>query len=379
MPASPLGPLSEEGLVRLLTPAGERVPDAAYDEYASVLDPARLRAFYRDMVLTRRFDAEATALQRQGELALWPPTLGQEAAQIGSAHALATQDYVFPSYREHGVAHVRHVDLVDVLRLFRGVDHGGWDAAAHGFHLYTVVVGAQPLHAVGYAMGVQLDGLVGTGDPARDTAVVTYFGDGATSEGDVNEALIFAAVNRAPVVFFCQNNQWAISAPTTRQAAAPIADRAPGFGIPSVRVDGNDVVACYAVTAAALERARSGGGPTFIEALTYRMGPHTTSDDPSRYREREQEEFWRLRDPIDRLRVHLDRAGELAEVFQAELADESDALAERVRTEGRAMGKPPTMSMFEHVYATPHAVVDAEREWFAGYEASFVDAEGSGR
>jgi pyruvate dehydrogenase E1 component alpha subunit len=378
MPASPLGPLSEEGLVRLLTPSGERVPDPAYDEYASALDPARLRALYRDMVLTRRFDAEATALQRQGELALWAPALGQEAAQVGSAHALAAQDYVFPSYREHGVAHVRGVDLVDVLRLFRGVDHGGWDAAAHGFHLYTVVVGAQPLHAVGYAMGVQLDGLVGTGDPARDTAVVTYFGDGATSEGDVNEALIFAAVNKAPVVFLCQNNQWAISAPTTRQAMVPIADRAPGFGIPSVRVDGNDVVACYAVTAAALERARSGGGPTFVEALTYRMGAHTTSDDPSRYREREQEESWRLRDPIDRLRVHLDRAGELAEVFQAELADESDALAERVRAGVRAMGKPPTASMFEHVYATPHAVVDAERAWYAGYEASF-DAEGSGR
>jgi pyruvate dehydrogenase E1 component alpha subunit len=376
VPASPFGPLSEEGLVRLLTPAGERVPDTAYDEWAAPLDPARLRTIYHDMVVTRRFDDEATALQRQGELALFAQALGQEAAIVGSAHALAPQDHAFPAYREHGAAMVRGIDPVDVLRLFRGVDHGGWDPEAHGFHLYTLVVGAHPLHATGYAMGVQRDGLVGTGDPARDTAVLTYFGDGATSQGDVNEALVFAAVNQAPVVFFCENNQWAISEPTTRQAVVPIADRAPGFGIPSVRVDGNDVVACYAVTAAALARARSGGGPTFVEALTYRMGAHTTSDDPTRYRSAEQEEFWRRRDPIDRMRAHLSALGELPEVFQAELADEADALGERLRTEVRAMGRPAAEQLFDHVYATPHAVVDAEREWFARYEASF---EGSQR
>jgi pyruvate dehydrogenase E1 component alpha subunit len=256
------------------------------------------------------------------------------------------------------------------------VDHGGWDPLAHGFHLYTLVVGAHPLHATGYAMGVQRDGLVGTGDPATDMAVLTYFGDGSTSQGDVNEAMVFAAVNQAPIVLFCQNNQWAISEPTTSQAIAPIANRAPGFGIPSVRVDGNDPIAVYAVTAAALERARTGGGPTFVEALTYRMGAHTTSDDPSRYRTSEQEQLWRQRDPIDRLRLHLEALGELPEVFQAELADEADALGERLRTEVRAMGRPAADQMFEHVYATPHAVVDAEREWFGAYEASF---EGSAR
>jgi pyruvate dehydrogenase E1 component alpha subunit len=373
---SPLGPLSEDGLVQLLTPAGERVSSAAYDEHAAGLTAETLRGMYRDMVLARRFDVEATALQRQGELALFAQALGQEAAQIGSAYALAPQDHVFPSYREHGVALVRGVDLVDVLRLFRGVEHGGWDPVAHGFHLYTLVVGAHPLHATGYAMGVQRDGLVGTGDPARDMAVVTYFGDGSTSQGDVNEALIFAAVNQAPVVFLCQNNQWAISEPTTSQAIAPIANRAPGFGIPSVRVDGNDVVAVYAVTAAALERAHTGGGPTFVEALTYRMGAHTTSDDPSRYRTSEQEQHWRQRDPIDRLRAYLERLGELPEAFQADLADEADALGERLRTEVRAMGRPAADRMFEHVYATPHAVVETEREWFEAYEASF---EGSGR
>lgn len=375
MTVSPLGPLSEEGLVQLLTPTGERVPSPEYDE-AAALTPQILRGMYRDMVLTRRFDVEATALQRQGELALFAPALGQEAAQIGSAYALRPQDHVFPSYREHGVALVRSIDPLDVLSLFRGVDYGGWDPAAHGFHLYTLVVGGHPLHATGYAMGVQRDGLVGTGDPARDTAVITYFGDGSTSQGDVNEALVFAAVNHAPLVFFCQNNQWAISEPTTNQAIVPIANRAPGFGIPSVRVDGNDVLAVYAVTAGALARARSGGGPTFIEALTYRMGAHTTSDDPTRYRTAEQEEVWRRRDPIDRLRAYLDGLGELPEVFQAELADESDALGERLRTQVRAMGRPAAGQMFEHVYATPHAVVEGEREWFEAYEASF---EGSAR
>ncbi|MBD7920236.1 pyruvate dehydrogenase (acetyl-transferring) E1 component subunit alpha [Cellulomonas sp. Sa3CUA2] len=370
------GPLTDEGLVQLLTPAGERVAHPTYDAWAEDLDGDRLRAMYRDMVLTRRFDLEATSLQRQGELGLWAQSLGQEAAAVGSGHALRPQDHVFPSYREHGVAHVRGLEMTDLLRLFRGVDHGGWDPAEHGFHLFTLVIGSHTLHATGYAMGVQRDGLVGTGDPTRDTAVVTYFGDGATAQGDVSEALVFASVNQAPVVLFCQNNQFAISEPTTRQARVPIADRAPGFGIPSVRVDGNDVVASCAVTRQALERARSGGGPTFIEAFTYRMGAHTTSDDPTRYRTSEQEEHWRRRDPIERLRVHLERTGELPEVFQAQLAAESDAFGEHIRTTVRAMGHPSPHTMFDHVYATPNAVVDAERAWFTQYEQSFVDHDG---
>ena len=280
---------------------------------------------------------------------------------------------MFPSYREHGVAYTRGVDLADVLRLFRGIDHGGWDPTAYGFHLYTLVIGSHTLHATGYAMGLQRDGAVGTGDPARDSAVVTYFGDGSTSQGDVNEALVFAAVNNAPVVFFCQNNQWAISEPTSRQSRVPLADRGPGFGIPSVRVDGNDVLATYAVTAEALERARSGGGPTFIEAFTYRMGAHTTSDDPSRYRSAAEEEYWRQRDPIDRLRLYLEDRGELPQDFL-------DALAPRARRSASAsgprcarMGRPSAASMFDHVYATPHSVVESERQWFEAYEASFLE------
>jgi 2-oxoisovalerate dehydrogenase E1 component alpha subunit len=369
------GPLTDDGLVQLLTPAGERVDHPDYSARVAHLDADALRGLYRDMVLVRRFDTEATALQRQGELGLWAQCLGQEAAQVGSGRALAPQDYVFPSYREHGVAHTRGLDLTQLLQLFRGVDHGGWDPEEFNFHLYTLVIGSHTLHATGYAMGVQRDGAVGTGDPERDTAVVTYFGDGATAQGDVNEALVFAAVNNAPLVLFLQNNQWAISEPTTRQARVPLAARGPGFGVPSVRVDGNDVLATYAVTAEALERARSGGGPTLVEAFTYRMGAHTTSDDPSRYRSAAEEDYWRQRDPIDRLEKHLAATGELSDAFRADLAAEADALGEKIRTYVRALGRPATSTMFDHVYATPHAVVDAERAWFERYEASFAGGE----
>ena len=365
--------MNEPDLVQLLTHTGERVDHPDYSPRVAHLDPAALRGLYRDMVLVRRFDTEATALQRQGELGLFPPALGQEAAQVGSGRALATQDYVFPSYREHGVAHTRGVDLVDVLRQFRGIDHGGWDPREHNFHLYTLVIGSHTLHATGYAMGLQRDGLVGSGDPTRDAAVVAYFGDGATSQGDTNEAFVFAAVNNAPVVLFCQNNQWAISEPTERQSRVPLVERGKGFGVPSVRVDGNDVLACYAVTAEALERARSGGGPTFIEAYTYRMGAHTTSDDPTRYRSAAEEEHWRRRDPIDRLRTHLTEIGELSQQVEDEIAADAEALGVRVRAEVHAMVTPSTRVMFEHVYAGPNSVVDAERAWFEQYEESFTD------
>ncbi|HEY3438676.1 MAG TPA: pyruvate dehydrogenase (acetyl-transferring) E1 component subunit alpha [Actinotalea sp.] len=360
-------------MVQLLTPTGDRIDHPQYSSRIAHLDAQALRGLYRDMVMVRRFDAESTALQRQGELGLFPQALGQEAAQVGSGRALAPQDYVFPSYREHGVAYTRGVDLADILKQFRGIDHGGWDTTEHNFHLYTLVIGSHTLHATGYAMGVQRDGLVGTGDPTRDTAVVTYFGDGATSQGDTNEAFVFAAVNNAPVVLFCQNNQWAISESTDRQSRVPIVERGRGFGVPSVRVDGNDVLACYAVTSEALDRARSGGGPTFIEAYTYRMGAHTTSDDPSRYRSSEEEESWRRRDPIARLKAYLLAVGELPQQEQDDIEAEGDALGVRLRAAVHAMDKPPTGRMFEHVYATPNAVVDDERAWFEEYEASFTD------
>ncbi|PRZ02504.1 pyruvate dehydrogenase E1 component alpha subunit, partial [Isoptericola sp. CG 20/1183] len=206
------------------------------------------------------------------------------------------------------------------------------------------------------------------GDPQRDTAVVTYFGDGASSQGDVNEALVFAAVNNAPVVFFCQNNQWAISEPTSRQTRVPLYKRGEGFGIPGVRVDGNDVLASYAVMAEALERARTGGGPTFVEAYTYRMGAHTTSDDPTRYRERAEEEEWALRDPIDRLAALLRAEDRWDDAWAADVEAQADSLAERLRADLRALEDPASTSMFEHVYATPHSQVEAERAWFEAYE-----------
>ena len=347
-------------LVQLLTPEGERVE---HPDYSVDVSADELRALYRDLVLVRRIDAEATALQRQGELGIWASLLGQEAAQVGSGRALAPDDYAFPTYREHGVAWCRGVDPLNLLGLFRGVNHGGWDPDEKNFHLYTIVIGAQALHATGYAMGVQRDG--------AESAVVAYFGDGATSQGDVNEAFIFASVTNAPVVFFCQNNQWAISEPLERQSRIPLYKRASGFGFPGVRVDGNDVLAVLAVTRAALARAREGSGPTFIEAFTYRMGAHTTSDDPTRYRIASEVEAWKLKDPIERVKAYLVRNGWAPPEYFESLERESDELAARVRAGCLAMPDPSPLSIFDHAYAEPHALIDEEREQFAAYLDSF--------
>jgi len=370
------GPLSDEGVVRLLTHTGERVEHPVYSRYADELDDAALCLMWREMLIVRAFDREATSLQRQGELGLWVASLGQEAAQVGSGHALHPGDWVFPSYREHAVAYLRGVDLGDLLRIFRGLEHGAWVPDQHNFHLYTLVIGSHTLHATGYAMAMDRDGLVASGDPSRDAAVICYFGDGATSQGDTNEALIFASVNNAPIVFFCQNNQWAISEPATRQSRVPFAQRADGVGMPNVRVDGNDVIASYAVTREAMDRARSGGGPSFIEAFTYRMGAHTTSDDPTRYRSKADEEYWAERDPIARLETYLERKGVLSAEYREETTEVAKALAADVRVRTKAAEKPPTHEMFDHVFAEPHATVDADRAWFERFERSFVDSEG---
>ncbi|MFJ4439733.1 pyruvate dehydrogenase (acetyl-transferring) E1 component subunit alpha [Streptomyces sp. NPDC088923] len=363
--AAPATSADEPELVQLLTPEGVRVPHPEYDRWVEDITADELRGFYRDMVLTRRFDSEATSLQRQGELGLWPSLLGQEAAQIGSGRALRPDDYVFPTYREHGVAWCRGVDPTLLLGMFRGVNNGGWDPTSNNFHLYTIVIGSQALHATGYAMGIGLDG--------ADSAVVAYFGDGASSQGDVAEAFTFSAVYNAPTLFFCQNNQWAISEPTERQTRVPLYQRARGYGFPGVRVDGNDVLAVLAVTRAALAHIRSGQGPMLVEAFTYRMGAHTTSDDPTRYRTDDERQAWEAKDPIERLRAHLLAEGLADEAFFASLEEESEAMGRNVREAIRAMPDPDRLAIFENAYADGSSLVDEERAQFEEYQASFAD------
>jgi 2-oxoisovalerate dehydrogenase E1 component alpha subunit len=359
---------SRAELIQLLTPEGER---ADHPDYPLDLTTDEVKALYRDLVMIRRIDTEAIALQRQGEIGIWASLLGQEAAQVGSGRALGPRDMAFPTYREHGVAWCRGVDPVKLLELFRGVSHGGWDPADHNFHLYTIVIGAQTLHATGYAMGIQRDGLVGE----NGEAVIVYFGDGATSEGDVNEAFIWASVFNAPVVFFCQNNQWAISEPLERQSRIPLYQRATGFGFPGLQVDGNDVFACLAVTRAALQAARDGQGPTLIEAYTYRMGAHTTTDDPTRYRLASELEAWKLKDPVERVKAFLVRTGSADAAFFESIEEEADQVGRHVRQACLEMPDPAPSAMFENVYAQPTALLAGERDAYAAYLDSFVSEE----
>jgi pyruvate dehydrogenase E1 component alpha subunit len=363
-------------LVRVLAADGSLAHTAAAEPYIEVVDAltdAELEQFYRDMVSIRAFDRQATNLQRQGQLALWPPSWGQEAAQVGSVRAARKQDHLFPSYREHVVAQVRGVDPLHILRLMRGLTHGGWNPSdpAHGnTHLYTLVLGAQTLHATGLAMGLVFDGKCGTGDADRDEAVIVYYGDGASSQGDVHESMVYAASFRAPEVFFLQNNQWAISVPVATQSRSPLYRRSEGYGIPSVQVDGNDVLASYAVTKVALDEARAGDGPRAIEAMTYRMGAHTTSDDPTKYRTSDEEKSWAGRDPIVRMRTFLESRG-ASEAFFDDADAEGQALADDIRT--RTTNAPTTLDpaqIFANVYSEPHPVVDEQRRWLAEYEAS---------
>jgi 2-oxoisovalerate dehydrogenase E1 component alpha subunit len=355
-------------LIQLLTPEGERIE---HPDYPLEVSTGEIKGLFRDLVLVRRIDTEAIALQRQGELGIWASLLGQEAAQIGSGRALGPRDMAFPTYREHGVAWCCGLNPAKLLELFRGVSHGGWDPKAHNFHLYTIVIGAQTLHATGYAMGIQRDGAVGE----DGEAAIAYFGDGATSQGDVNESFIWASVFNAPVVFFCQNNQWAISEPLEKQSRIPLYQRAHGFGFPGLRVDGNDVLACLAVTRKAMQAAREGQGPTLIEAYTYRMGAHTTTDDPTRYRLASELEAWKLKDPVERVRAYLARTGAADADFFAAVEAEADEVGAQVRNSCLTMPDPEPMSMFENVYAEPNAQVDYERERFAAYLDSFDGEE----
>jgi 2-oxoisovalerate dehydrogenase E1 component alpha subunit len=355
-----------DDLVQLLTPEGERISHPEFNIDVSAED---LRSLYRDMVLIRRADREANALQRQGQLGIWVPLLGQEAAQIGAGRAMRPQDMGFPSYREHGIAWCRGIDPTELLGIFRGTDQGSWDPTTTRFHLYTIVIGNQCLNAAGYAMGQRFDGKVGD---EQGEATIVFFGDGATSQGDVHEGMVWAAVYDAPLVFYCQNNQWAISEPLERQTRVPLYQRARGYGFPGIRVDGNDVLACLAVTRWALDECRSGNGPVLIEAFTYRMDAHTTSDDPTRYRLADELEAWKLKDPIERVRVHLVREGMADQDFFDGIQTEANELATRFRDYCVNMPSPGPERIFANVYAEESPQVAAQRDQFLAYHASFT-------
>ena len=318
----------EPDMVQLLTPEGARV---SHPDYPLDISDDEIRSLYRDLVLVRRIDSEAIALQRQGELGLWASLLGQEGAQVGAGRALRPQDMAFPTYREHGVAWCRNVDPLTLLGLYRGTNLGGWNPADNNFNLYTIVIG----------------------------------------QGDVNESFVWAGADNLPIVYFCQNNQWAISAPVATQTRQPLYRRAAGFGFPGVRIDGNDVLASLAVTRKALNDARSGQGPTLIEAFTYRMNPHTTSDDSTRYRLGAELETWKLKDPIARVRAYLTRHAQVGPGFFESIDRESEALAEHVRSGCRALPDPEPLSVFDHVHTELTDELREQRDGFATYLASF--------
>lgn len=324
---------------QVLTPDGELVGQPP-------LDLEETRRLYRAMVAARLYDRKGSALQRQGRLATYPPFEGQEAAQVGSAAALRADDWMVATYRD-AAAMWFHGYPWELLLLQRmGDERGG--APPEGVNVLppSITVGAHLLHAVGLAWAERLQG--------RDRIAIAYFGDGATSEGDFHEALNFAGVYRLPVVFLCENNQYAISTPRERQTAAPsIAVRAEGYGFPGVLVDGNDLFAVYRATAEAVDRARSGGGPTLVEALTYRIGPHTTADDPRRYRSEAEVEEWRRRDPIERVRRYLVRARAWDPGWQAQVEAEEGAAIEAAVERAEAVPPMEPEELLGAMFASP--------------------------
>lgn len=359
--------LGSDDYVQLVTADGVRRENPTFDPWVADVTDDQLASLYEDMVVIRRIDTEATALQRQGELGLWAPLLGQEASQIGSVRALNDDDFIYPSYRENGVAYCRGVAPEDLVRIWRGNAHGSWNPDDHNMAIPAVIIGAQSLHAVGYAVGIRKDG--------AHSASIAYFGDGATSQGDVNEAMIFAASYHAPVIFFCQNNHWAISEPVTVQSRGHISERAPGFGIPSIRVDGNDVLAVMAVTRSALDRAYTGGGPTFIEAVTYRMGPHTTSDDPTKYRDAEELAEWKGKDPVSRIEKLLESKGVMNDELRARVKAKSDAVGAELRLRCINMPAPDALSIFDNVALESNPVLERQRSQYAAYLDAFEGGE----
>jgi 2-oxoisovalerate dehydrogenase E1 component alpha subunit len=338
--------------VSLLSVDGTYTPD---ENWPVDLDDDQLRELYTLMVVTRRVDREAINLQRQGQLGVYASCMGQEAAQVGSAYALKKQDWVFPSYREGGAAVARGVDAATLLHLYRGTWLSNHDPHDHNFGLLAIPIGTQALHATGFAMGAKKDG--------KDIVTMVYFGDGGTSEGDPHEAMTFAGAFKSPVIFFVQNNQWAISVPLEKQTAAPtLAHKGVGYGLPGHICDGNDVLATYAVTKKAVENARDGEGPALIEALTYRMEAHTTSDDPTRYRTKEDLEAAAKTDPIARMKLFLESTDRYDTSVDEAIEAKSAAEAQRMRDEIYDAPHGDPMELFEHVYVDPTGHFDDQIE-----------------
>jgi len=326
--------------IRLVAPDGTPTSER---RYSRDLPPETLGWLYELMAVTRDLDGEFVNLQRQGELALFASCRGQEASQIGAAACLRKTDWIFPQYREIGAFLLRGITPAQMGAVWRGKWHGGLEFTKKCCAPIAIPIGTHGLHAVGAAMAAQRLG--------EDSVTVAFMGDGATSEGDAHEAMNLAAVYQAPCVFFIQNNQWAISVPVERQMAGPsIAHRAIGYGMPGIRVDGNDVLACYAVMAEAARRAREGGGPTLIEAITYRMGPHTTSDDPTRYRSTKDIEPWTARDPLTRYRTYLTSVGVWNERLEERVATKSKRLRAELRDSVVDAEDIDVAEMFDTVY-----------------------------
>ena len=323
------------------------------------LSPELTRGLYRDMRTARDLDTEAIALQRQGVFPAYVSVRGHEAAQVGGASALdPTRDFVFPTYREMAAALAYGVEMVGYMATHRALWHGGlYDVMESRFGAINAVVGGPVPHAVGWAIGERLRGGEGV--------AMAYFGDGASSEGDVHEAMNFAGIFTAPVIFFCQNNQWALSVPNHRQVAGgSIAARAQGYGIEGVLVDGNDVGAVHTATAKAVQRAREGGGPTVIEALTYRVEPHSTSDDPGRYRNEGEAALWLERDPLTLLRAALIEAGHAAEADLDRIDAEAAERAEEIRDGVAEAPEPHGSELFTHVFReTTEELTRQHRTW----------------
>jgi len=343
--------LPREHPVQLLDAAGTPVADTGYR--LPVKD--RLLAGYRALVIGRRINDQCNALVRQGRLAVYPSSHGQEACQVAAVMTLAQQDWLFPTYRDSVAVISRGVPPGEAMVLLRGDWHSGYDPKRYRVATQATPLATQLLHAVGFAHAAKLRG--------EDMVVVALCGDGATSEGDFHEAMNFAAVFQVPVVFFVQNNEFAISVPLSRQtAAASLAHKAIGYGMPGERVDGNDLPALLAVLDAAVARARAGGGPSLVEAHTYRMQAHTNADDDTRYREQADVQAWIDRDPLARMRAFLTAKKWLTAALESEIAAEAEAVATELRDVMNAEAEVDPEDLFRHVYAQRTPQLDEQWE-----------------